>query len=294
MGKYEAILKIAELGNITKAADELGYTQANVSHIIHRMEEEFQVLLFNRQRRGVTPTKIGGNMIKVMQQIEDLENELYLIAMADRQRVLRVASIYSVSSTILPGILTEFYKKYPDAVVTIPEYGTWMETENAVKTNEVDLAFYGGTYYSGYEFISLGTEPYYAIVSARHPLADRTQISAEDMRQYNVILPSEGISNAVLRELVREMHISPHLVPRLESDRGTVALVEADLGISILPRLALRNIHRKIRCIPLEEKPTREVDFLCRSYYELPEVAKDFIKLSRRAFQALDEEENLS
>lgn len=287
MGKYEAILKIAELGNITKAADELGYTQANVSHIIHRMEEEFQVLLFNRQRRGVTPTKIGDEMIKVMKQIEDLENELYLIAMADRKRVLRVASIYSVSSTVLPEILTDFYQKYPDAVVTIPEYGTWMEIENAVKSNEVDLAFYGGTYYSGYEFISLCKDPYYAIVSDRHPLAREERINAQDMSQYNVILPSEGISNAVIRDLVKEIHISPHLVPRLESDRGTVAMVEADLGISILPALALRNIHRSIKCIPLEEKPEREVGFLCRSYYELPQVAKDFIKISQKAFQSL-------
>lgn len=290
MGKYEAILKIAELGNITKAADELGYTQANVSHIIHRLEDEFQVLLFNRQRRGVTPTKIGNEMIKIMQQIEDLENELYLIAMADRKRLLRVASIYSVSSTVLPEILTEFYHKYPDAVVTIPEYGTWMEIENAVKSNEVDLAFYGGTYYSGYEFISLCKDPYYAIVSSKHPLAQREQINAQDMSQYNVILPSEGISNAVIRDLVRGIHISPHLIPRLESDRGTVAMVEADLGVSILPALALRNIHRNIRCIPLEEKPTREVGFLCQSYYELPDVAKDFIRIAQKAFQRLEEE----
>lgn len=288
MGKYEAILKIAELGNITKAAEELGYTQANVSHIIHRMEEEFQVLLFNRQRRGVTPTKIGNDMIKVMKQIEDLENELYLIAMADRKRLLRVASIYSVSSTVLPGILTEFYKKYPDAVVTIPEYGTWMEIENAVKSNEVDLAFYGGTYYSGYEFISLCRDPYYAVVSSNHPLAQHKQINAQNMSQYNVILPSEGVSNAVIRDLVREIHISPHLVPRFESDRGTVAMVEADLGISILPGLALRNIHRNIKCIPLEEKPSREVGFLCRSYYELPDVAKDFIRISQNRFKHLE------
>lgn len=289
MGKYETILKIAELGNITKAAAELGYTQANVSHIIHRMEEELQCLLFHRERRGVIPTMVGSQMIEVMRKIEELENELYIISMSNRTQVLRVSSIYSVSSTILPDILNRFYNQYPDAVLTIPEFGTWTEIEGAVKSGDVDMAFYGGTYYAGYEFIPLYKDPYYCVVNKDHPLAEKDITDVREMGQYDIILPSEGTSNAVIRDLVKEVRIAPHLIPKLESDRGTVALVEADLGISILPGLALRNIHRNIKCIPLRENPMRDVGFLCRSYYELPDVAKTFIKLTKQVLDSLSE-----
>lgn len=287
MGKYEAILKIAEMGNITKAAGELGYTQANVSHIIHRMEEEFQCLLFHRERRGVIPTAIGSQMIEVMRRIEELENELYLISMSNRTKLLRVSSVYSLSRSILPEILNRFYNMFPDAVVTVPEYGTWTEIENAVKSGEVDIAFYGGTYYAGYEFISLYKDPYYCIVSKDHPLAEKESTNIQEMSQYDILLPSEGTSNAVIRELVKDIHIAPNLIPKLEGDSGTMALVEADLGISILSGLSLRNHHRAIKCIPLEEKPMRDVGVLCRSYYELPEAAKVFIKLAKTVLDSL-------
>lgn len=287
IGKYEAILKIAEQGNITKAALELGYTQANLSHIVHRMEEEFQCILFHRERRGVYPTAVGNQMIEIMRQIEELENELYITAMSNRDRILRISSIYSVSGTILPDILNRFYNMFPDAVVTVLEYGTWAEIENAVKTGDVDLAFYGGTYYVGHEFIPLYQEPYYCIVSEGHPLAEQEMVSVKEMSQYDIILPSEGTSNEVIRDLVKELHVAPHLIPKLEGDRGTVALVEGDLGISLLPGLTLRGMHRRIKAIPVKESPTRTVGILCRSYYELPDIAKTFVKLAKDAFEHL-------
>lgn len=287
MGKYEAILKIAEQGNITKAAMELGYTQANLSHIVHRMEEEFQCILFHRERRGVYPTAVGNQMIEIMRQIEELENELYITAMSNRDRILRVSSIYSVSGTILPDILNQFYNQFPDAVVTVLEYGTWAEIENAVKTGDVDLAFYGGTYYVGHEFIPMYQEPYYCVVSEDHPLAEQEMVSVKEMSQYDIILPSEGTSNAVIRDLVKELHMAPNLIPKLEGDRGTVALVEGDLGISLLPGLALRHTRRRVKAIPVKEDPVRTVGILCRSYYELPDIAKTFIQLAKDAFDGL-------
>ncbi len=285
MGKYEPILKIAELGNITKAADELGYTQANVSHIIHRLEDEYKILLFHRERRGVVPTAAGRDIIDIMRKIEALENEIYLTAMSYRTEMLRVGTVFSVSGTVLPEVLTRFREKYPEAVLTLPEIEDWGGIERAVREREVDMAFYAGTYRSGFEFIPLLNDPYYVVVEEEHPLAGQESVTLEDLEDDTILLPSEGTTNAVIRNLVKEMHISPHIIPKFQGDRGTMALVEAGLGISILPGLTLLNSRRKIRAIPLDQRPYREVGFLCRSYYELPEAAKAFIKFTKEVIK---------
>ena len=50
--KYEVLIKVAELGSLTKAAEALGYSQSNISHVISALEEEFGFPLFLRGRSG--------------------------------------------------------------------------------------------------------------------------------------------------------------------------------------------------------------------------------------------------
>ena len=53
IGKYRALLRTVEMGNITRAAEELGYTQSAVSRIIADLEQEWGVTLLTRGRMGV-------------------------------------------------------------------------------------------------------------------------------------------------------------------------------------------------------------------------------------------------
>ena len=50
MGKYAPILRIAELGNITRAADDLGYSQSSLSYIASNLEKELGIKIFRRER----------------------------------------------------------------------------------------------------------------------------------------------------------------------------------------------------------------------------------------------------
>lgn len=51
--KYSAFLKVIELGSISKAADELGYTQSAVSRMIADLENEWGLMLLKRSREGL-------------------------------------------------------------------------------------------------------------------------------------------------------------------------------------------------------------------------------------------------
>ena len=54
-------IKVAELGNITKAAEQLGYSQGSVTSHIQQLEQQLGVQLFDRVSRGIQLTDAGRN-----------------------------------------------------------------------------------------------------------------------------------------------------------------------------------------------------------------------------------------
>ena len=76
MIKYQAFIKVAELGSITKAAKALGYSQPGISHIIDAFEDEIGFPLLMRTRDALQPTEDGKKILSYCHQIVRTENEM--------------------------------------------------------------------------------------------------------------------------------------------------------------------------------------------------------------------------
>ena len=70
MGKYAPVIKTAECGSMTRAAQTMGYTQPSLGYIINNIENELGVKIFYRDQRGVTLTEAGVGLLEIMRQIE--------------------------------------------------------------------------------------------------------------------------------------------------------------------------------------------------------------------------------
>lgn len=281
MGKYEPILKVAELGNMTKAANELGYTQSGLSHMIKNLENELHISLFKREPQGVTLTEAGTDLIEIMLQIETLENSLYETALSYRTNSIKVGSLYSVSANWIPGILKDFYTKYPNTLVTLIEKPDYKSIEDDILSGALDCGFFAGTRYQNTDFIPLYKDPYYAILPLDNPLAGKELISLEEISHYPFIMPSEGISNTVIRELIKSLHMSPNLISESLDDLATLTLVENSLGVTILPGLIAKTTFRKIATAPLQGDYYRTIGIMCKSYQSSTDVVKSFIQSTK-------------
>ena len=69
LNKYEIFLKVAEIGNITKTAEILHYTQAGISHAIVSLEKETGFSLFIRSNSGVELTENGKQLLPSIQSL---------------------------------------------------------------------------------------------------------------------------------------------------------------------------------------------------------------------------------
>ena len=282
MGKYETLLRVAELKNVTKAAQELGYSQPNISYIIRKTESELGVRLFNRGNRSILSlTQAGEELIPLMKQVEELEQSIEKVARSYQTETLRIGSFYSVSAYWIPPILKQFSLHNPGVKITIYEKDSYSELEAMLNNGEIDCSFYAGNYSKKFDHTSLCRDAYYMVVSRDHPLAKETSVSVEELTRHPFIMPSEGLCDSVAQDVVRRIKVSTHIAAYSQEDFATLNLVEHGLGISLLPGLIVRNTTRAIRFIPFQEDISREIGIICVSNKDASRAVKAFIRAAK-------------
>ncbi|WP_255688988.1 LysR family transcriptional regulator [Brevibacillus sp. AF8] len=114
--QLQVFVTAAKAGSFTRAAEEIGFTQSAVSQMIQSLEKELGVSLFQRSRSGITPTSIGERMLSHARDILNITScmtEEANVARGISSGTLRIASIPSVASRFLPGLLGSFRKRFP-------------------------------------------------------------------------------------------------------------------------------------------------------------------------------------
>ena len=107
------ILKAAEMGNITRVAAELGYTQSGISHIISRVEQEFHQIIFARSNEGIIVLPAAVPFLALMRQTVEAEDLLYKAARYDSSDTIRLSVLPTVATAWASQLLVDFSKNFP-------------------------------------------------------------------------------------------------------------------------------------------------------------------------------------
>lgn len=284
MGKYAPILRIAELGNLTRAADDLGYSQSSLSYITSTLEKELGVKLFYRERQGVTLTEAGADLVKIMREIEQLETKLQTTALSHRTGVLRIGAFTSIITMWLPDLLKEFYKKFPNTTVHVIQRDRYDDLSLCLQRGEVDCTFFAGKHSAAWDFFPLYNDEYYVVTAKDHPLAQHTAIQAETLQGYTFLPPSETLGHNPMSDLYEQLGVSCNLSTQIQEDSVILKLVESGFGFTILPGLPLveQAKGRQVSIIPFSAPPKyRSIGLLCRPFDDLSDVARFFLQLTK-------------
>lgn len=116
LAKYEILLKVAECGSFTRAAQQLNFTQSGISHAVSSLETELGTTLVVRSHGGVSLTADGRVLLPYFREMCALQHQLEQKA-ADLRGLdtglVRVATFTSVSEKWMPYILKSFQELYP-------------------------------------------------------------------------------------------------------------------------------------------------------------------------------------
>lgn len=289
MGKYLPVIKTAECGSMTRAAQALGYTQPSLGYIINNIEDELGVKLFYRDQRGVRLTDAGTTLLEIMRQIEATEDKLREAALASQGNLLRVGIVPSVAWQWIPTALQTFYAKNPEVTVKMAYTHYYLDGELGIREHNLDCCFFSGKAPVGMEAIPLYEDPYYLVVSRDDPLADLEEVSVWEVLGKAKFIPNNESFDAesplahVYQAFEKDILVDVHP----QENQMTLAMVSKGLGVSILPELDLlgRIPSDDLRAIPIKEGFTRTISLLCPRGSERAPLTTAFLQVMRKTVE---------
>ncbi|MGB7271165.1 MAG: LysR family transcriptional regulator [Albidovulum sp.] len=240
MIKLEALrsfLTVAEAGNIKDAAGRLRRTQSAVSMTLSGLEAQLGGALFDGDRKN-SLTDLGrftAEAAEVLIRDHDRTTEMIMAYAQDRMGQLRLASVPSVATHLMPALLQGFVSARPKITVSLTDTDS-AEVTRLVKTGQADLGLCGAPQDgAALRFELLFRDPFKLVCARQAPLCNLTRpVDWPDLAGAALIL------NEAARTLPMPAYARLAQAAQLTMRNVTslLAMVQAGLGVTLLPSLA--------------------------------------------------------
>lgn len=287
--KFEALLKSVELGSLTRAAEDLGYTQAGLTHMMSRLEKEIGLTLLVRSKAGVSLTSAGKELMPHMISFTEAGNALKNAienVRNNNDKILRIASYSSITNHWLPKIINRFSETNSITEIELHVVENLDEIYSLVASGEMDIGFGSKGNSENCEWIHLHDDPLYAILPPDSKFAgDSVPLNYFESKPFFV--PTYGSDFDILN-LLRNNNVTPKLY-QTELDDATVAsMVSHRFGVSIMPGLMIMSMNSDFISKPLDPPCHRELGIIVKSKTSLSNTARKFISCSKNFVNELE------
>ena len=259
------LVAVAEHRHFGRAAAACFVSQPTLSTQIKKLEETLGVTLIERTNRQVMLTPVGESIVEQAQRVLGEVGRLVDIAEEHRDPLggeFRLGIIPTVAPYLLPRILGPIREALPNLKIQLTEAQTAV-IARMLREGELDAVILALPL--GEENIAeavLYNEPFYLAVSRRHAKADRKWVRVDELDKEQVLLLEDG---HCLRDQALEVCKSQNAVEntnfRATSLETLRQMVAADVGITLMPELAVRTRVAGVRYIPFAgpNSPSRTI-----------------------------------
>ncbi len=233
---------VARLGSFSKAGEELSLSQPAISIQVRELEKTFGTPLLHRTRQGPVLTDTGRTVFEYAQRIFALDDEMQS-AIHDLHDLkggrLTVGSSTTPGEYILPWVIGQFQKRYPDIEVSLAITNTQTVIRRIID-REFDLGMAG----SVVDLEGLASVPYVddeivVIASPEHELASRSRVTAADLGEQRFILRESGSATRQSAEDCLASHkVNVRVVMELGSNEALKRAVAAGLGLGMVSKFS--------------------------------------------------------
>ena len=241
--QLQYVLAVAEYQNFTLAAQKSFVTQPTLSMQVQKLEDELDVLIFDRGKKPIGITEVGK---KIVAQAKNIVNEAERIKdIVDQEKGFiggnyTLGIIPTIMPTLLPMFLKAFINKYPRVNLIIKEQSTESLIRN-LQDGHIDAAIAATPL--EIEFIKerpLYYEPFVGYVPKNHRLGRSTTLTTEDLDVSDVLLLQDGhcFRDGVLNLCKAPKNLGKeHFQLQSGSFETLVNLADEDMGMTLLPYL---------------------------------------------------------
>jgi len=232
---------VARLLSFTKAAETLHMTQPAVTFQVRQLEEHFNTRLFDRTHNRISLTEAGKRVFeysdRIFEHYAEMESAVREMT-GDVSGVLMIGASTTIAEYLLPALLGDFKKKYPDVNVQL-KVSNSDGIVHMVENNVIDLGVVESPVMNKNLVVEVcRIDQLVAVVTPGHPLADRTSVSIGDLLEHPYICREEGSgTREVIAEYMTQQGVNAgqvQLTMELGSPESIKGAVEAGMGVSII------------------------------------------------------------
>lgn len=247
-----AFVEVADHGNIRDAAEKLYRTPSAVSMTLKQIEDRLGCALFETDRKS-SLTDIGRFLYaQAVVLLRDYDRAMERIEAQSNARSgrLRIASVPSVATMLLPPFLQEFLRDRPDLDMDLVDTDS-TDVLRLVETGQVDLGIAGrGPEVPGLVCEPIFRDPFKLVCRSDSALAARGPVlDWSDLTDHPLIIneATRALPAPEFQMLARDARFSVRNVTSL------IAMVSAGMGITLLPALATVNLPAALTVRPLRD-----------------------------------------
>lgn len=272
--RLQVFLLAAETVNFTETARRLHMTQPSVSQHIQALEQQFDVLLFDRSGRYLTLTEAGQHLASLVQELmrQWVRIEETMDSMkGDVAGHLMIGSSTAPARYVLPPLLARFHARYPKIKVSC-HASSHEKAFRMLRNGDLHYALDGAMSASDDEIERhrVVIDPIRLIVPPAHPWAARGTIEPEELYEGQFIMREEGSGTreAVSQALARAGIVASDLetVITLGDSEGVALAVQEGLGVGFVSDIVvLRLVAERVAVTNIRSVPIVRDVFICHN-----------------------------
>lgn len=236
--QLQVLVQVQRTGNLTRAATQMGLTQAAVSLQLQQLEKVFGLRLFDRTTRELKPTTAGLQAIAAAEQIlaasANLNNQMRNLKSMDSGKLAMAVSV-GIASTFMPPILGQFTRSHPGVDIVLYDVPAHQLVEKLL-TTEAEFAI--GSLQGQIADVTIERlfKGRLAAIGASRAFAAKKQLSWDDVASMQTItLRRENMVRAIIDTALAKT--GRRFVPTMEVSiiNTAFAMTAAGIGVTVLP-----------------------------------------------------------
>jgi len=236
--QLEAIRAVMASGTTTHAAELMGLTQSAVSRLITQLEDELGLSIFDRRHGRLQITPEGQHFYDIARKVLDGIDQINATARDIRMLqagALRILAMPALAYGLLPGTIGKINAQYKQVKISVG-VGSRAQIEDGIASAQYDVGIATlPVDQQGIEVEDLCAVDCVAILPARHPLAAKNVITAQDLAALPFIsLTSGTLFRYRVDELFATLGVRRSLLVEVPSTIMVSELVASGIGVSIV------------------------------------------------------------
>jgi DNA-binding transcriptional LysR family regulator len=256
-------MAVVEAGTVSRAAEILHISQPAASKLIQDLEADTGLQLFERDSGRLVPTRRG---MRLYEEVERIFGGVHQLARAvdairrEEHGHLVIGAMPALSGPFLTRALAGFRSRHPDVFVSVEARSSQFLTE-AVLSRRLDVALVINRLEHGSVLAeALESPPAVAVLPRGHRLADKSEITPEDLKEepFIAFAPS-GLMRTKVDAAFGAQGLRPQIVIEATTAPNVAEFVAAGLGVTVADPLAMEFVAGRVTVRAF--RPTLNFDY---------------------------------